>query len=533
MGNEVTVPETAGDQEGEPTATEKVASNDENIQNGIVTDLNLSSAVNENSYAGRTEHQATESLLSSSKSAMDQESPSANKDSAEKKKSPESCVQKEGLETRQDQIHAQASTNVTETLKAKTPEAENTTIPKPKEVGFFDKLFKVDKEKEKQKPQNELQQKVKAEESQGDIAAAQEAPELQNSPAQLEVVTDQGTTNPVSSAANCVPQNPTSDKTFVNEDSKESEAETKQDRTKPNTPTEDNSVMNFFKTFVSPAKTPSKSDAESKGSSKGQKKESETHEEGPNKVNKVAQKASKAEKTAEPIADTMKAKQLETPVKQREETEAELSPFSKLFRQKAPKEESQTSVPKVESEPSATVEVKSVKAESSLQASPPDKNESKTTEGADKEKPKKSKGEESKPAKGKLMMFFKQLTADPIDAPAPKGSETLEKPTSPPAFVESQPSTQKVKDNAKETKEQGKQKGGKEAKQTQEPAQQQKTETMPVENGEDISAKASPPRKLEKRSSFGGFFKNLGQKRMSDAEVQTDPVVILPIEKSK
>ncbi|XP_064420596.1 breast carcinoma-amplified sequence 1 isoform X5 [Latimeria chalumnae] len=479
MGNEVTVPETAGDQEGEPTATEKVASNDENIQNGIVTDLNLSSAVNENSYAGRTEHQATESLLSSSKSAMDQESPSANKDSAEKKKSPESCVQKEGLETRQDQIHAQASTNVTETLKAKTPEAENTTIPKPKEVGFFDKLFKVDKEKEKQKPQNELQQKVKAEESQGDIAAAQEAPELQNSPAQLEVVTDQGTTNPVSSAANCVPQNPTSDKTFVNEDSKESEAETKQDRTKPNTPTEDNSVMNFFKTFVSPAKTPSKSDAESKGSSKGQ----------------------------------------------------------------------------VESEPSATVEVKSVKAESSLQASPPDKNESKTTEGADKEKPKKSKGEESKPAKGKLMMFFKQLsvkddevnsnteeiivkdpelkTADPIDAPAPKGSETLEKPTSPPAFVESQPSTQKVKDNAKETKEQGKQKGGKEAKQTQEPAQQQKTETMPVENGEDISAKASPPRKLEKRSSFGGFFKNLGQKRMSDAEVQTDPVVILPIEKSK
>nr|AAH48647.1 Bcas1 protein [Mus musculus] len=42
------------------------------------------------------------------------------------------------------------------------------------------------------------------------------------------------------------------------------------------------------------------------------------------------------------------------------------------------------------------------------------------------------------------------------------------------------------------------------------------------------------PKKSEKRrQSLGGFLKGLGPKRMSDAQVQTDPVSIGPVGKSK
>ncbi|XP_042606950.1 alanine and proline-rich secreted protein Apa-like [Cyprinus carpio] len=54
------------------------------------------------------------------------------------------------------------------------------------------------------------------------------------------------------------------------------------------------------------------------------------------------------------------------------------------------------------------------------------------------------------------------------------------------------------------------------------PAQQ----AVPDNKSADSTGNASPnmPHKLEKRNSLQLFFKNLGQKRHSDAGVQTDPV---------
>jgi len=43
----------------------------------------------------------------------------------------------------------------------------------------------------------------------------------------------------------------------------------------------------------------------------------------------------------------------------------------------------------------------------------------------------------------------------------------------------------------------------------------------------------SQKRQEKRRQSLGGFFKGLGPKRMLDAQVQTDPVSIGPVGKSK
>uniref|UniRef100_A0A8B9S2G8 Breast carcinoma amplified sequence 1 n=1 Tax=Apteryx owenii TaxID=8824 RepID=A0A8B9S2G8_APTOW len=112
-------------------------------------------------------------------------------------------------------------------------------------------------------------------------------------------------------------------------------------------------------------------------------------------------------------------------------------------------------------------------------------------------------------------------------------SNSTERPVAP---AESEPVGQKSKESSKDKKstvELSKQKGNKqETREQPDSREQQTTETDSIQNGGDTSKEPSF-KKAEKRQSFGGFLKGLGPKRMSDAEVQTDPVSILPAGKSK
>ncbi|XP_062361065.1 breast carcinoma-amplified sequence 1 [Cinclus cinclus] len=240
-------------------------------------------------------------------------------------------------------------------------------------------------------------------------------------------------------------------------------------------------------------------------------------------------------------------------------------PLSKLFWKKNSSEEAEA--------------VSSEKAEVALEAVAPNRDESKSAESAEV----KPRGE-SKTPKANLRKFFKLSvrgaggtpSSEEGDAPSPRhhhgwfdlavfahgipaapwepfpepalqdsiptsvnenllGSrippcQTLNATEKPLAPSDSDPGGQRSKEGSKDKKstlELGKQKG----KEQPEPQEGPAADPDSIQNGGD--AKEPPYKKTEKRQSLGGFFKGLGSKRMSDAEVQTDPVSILPAGKPK
>ncbi|NXH64963.1 BCAS1 protein, partial [Rhabdornis inornatus] len=313
------------------------------------------------------------------------------------------------------------------------------------------------------------------------------------------------------------------------------------------------SVMSFLKTLVSPSKAEAKSDSEDKGSKvekgpggqpgpkaapqspcKGaKKKKAESPRLGHStfsklfrhKAAKETQQTSNTKSPEQPPVTCVKADRnvppsQEPPAKQnpkvpeatapvqavttetpREATKDKGSatplPLSKLFWKKNSSEEAEA--------------VSNEKAEVAPEAAAPDRDESKSTESTEV----KPRGAESKTPKANLRKFFK-LTLN-----------ATEKPLAP---SDSDPGGQRSKEGSKDKKstlELGKQKG----REQPEPREGAAADPDSVQNGADT--KEPPYKKTEKRQSLGGFFKGLGSKRMSDAEVQTDPVSILPAGKSK
>ncbi|XP_063315771.1 breast carcinoma-amplified sequence 1 [Pelobates fuscus] len=164
---------------------------------------------------------------------------------------------------------------------------------------------------------------------------------------------------------------------------------------------------------------------------------------------------------------------------------------------------------------------------------------------------KSKKPENGKNAKPKIMTFFKQLSVIG-DAGNPNSEEGKQESTSPPtlditdgvevtknektvvtAVIETPP--QKNKETAKEKKGSTEKISKQDSRESPEAAgsvQLQLSEPGLVVNGAD-TAKDGQLKRTEKRQSLGSFFKAIGPKRMCDAEVQTDPVSILPAEKVK
>ncbi|XP_051887657.1 breast carcinoma-amplified sequence 1-like isoform X5 [Pristis pectinata] len=196
------------------------------------------------SVPGRTDDPSTEPKSETAKLQTNQKTFSVNTAPIDKMNLQQSSPQKGGSTQKQQQ----PSTDVTE------PAEKETEQPKQKEVSFFDKLFK---QGDKSKPQNGHQGDLKTAGSQDLTAADKEATELihrlDNVHQYLE--TGDGTKDYMTSSnGDNISQNPASAKSSENDSEKEHKAGTSAD---------DNSVMNFFKTLVTPTKSSTKTELDS------------------------------------------------------------------------------------------------------------------------------------------------------------------------------------------------------------------------------------------------------------------------------
>ncbi|NXW59548.1 BCAS1 protein, partial [Eurystomus gularis] len=503
------------------------------------------------SVPGRTEDPATDSSVGSAKLDVSSEAPRANKAPSDSVEVPAAAVREEGAHKNLTQAPQAASLQDIDLTASVTPEGEDAATSKPKQVTFFDRIFKLEKGNERSKTQIDTQEERQTSDLPDRRITAKEAAGLQSTSNSV----------PQGKANDCNQKDLRQDSTGVNSLAAEQpeKAEVKQDNPQPAAAV-DNSVMSFLKTLVSPNKAEAKSDSEDKGS--------------------------KAEKGhgGQPAPKTAAETQMKAAKKKKAESpKLGHSTFSKLFRHKAAKETQQTTNTKsTEQQPVTSVKsdknvpstqelqttkqntkapepaaqqqavaseapkevmkekasstpmplsklfwkknaseeaeiVSNEKADTSLEAVAPDKDESKSPEAAEV----KPRREESKTPKANLRKFFK-LTLN-----------STERPVAP---AESEPVGQKSKESSKDKKstvELSKQKGSKQETREQPDSRELRAaETDSIQNGGDAS-KESSFKKTEKRQSLGGFFKGLGSKRMSDAEVQTDPVSILPAGKSK
>uniref|UniRef100_A0A8C3QSE1 Breast carcinoma amplified sequence 1 n=1 Tax=Cyanoderma ruficeps TaxID=181631 RepID=A0A8C3QSE1_9PASS len=415
---------------------------------------------------------------------------------------------------------------------AGTPEGHDVAAPKAKQVTLFDRIFKLEKGKGRTRgdPQEGRQG---LDVPNGSIAAGapngvplgEEIDECSQQELGQDSAGDQG---PAAAAPG---------RAQAQQDSPQAAAAGQ------------GSVMSFLKTLVSPSKAEAKSDSGDKvekgpGGQPGPKAAAESPSKGAkkkkaesprlghgtfsklfrHKAAKETQQTTNTKSPEQPAVTCVKAERnvppSQEPPKQnpkapeasappqgvssdppreasKDKGSATPLPLSKLFWKKNSSEEAEA--------------VSNEKAEMAPEAVAPDRDESKSAESAEG----KPRAAESKTPKANLRKFFK-LTLN-----------ATEKPLAP---SESDPGGQRSKEGSKDKKatvELGRQKGREQPEPREPPAAQPDS----VHNGGD--AKEPSYKKTEKRQSLGGFFKGLGSKRMSDAEVQTDPVSILPAGKSK
>ncbi|XP_075757291.1 breast carcinoma-amplified sequence 1 isoform X5 [Pelodiscus sinensis] len=481
---------------------------------------------------GRTEEQVRDSSVGPAKLEVSSVMPEANKASSEKRESPATSVLEEGSDKNVNQAPSAAELSETELIALSPPETEEAAPSNSKQVTFFDRLFKLEKGKEKEKTKTpvETQEESQTEEIPDTGLTAEVSAGLQSTPNSVSQGKDIDDCNQKAAQPGSASVNP-------------DEAVVKQENTNIfGSEDYNNSVMSFFRTLVSPSKSEAKSDSEDKES-----KVEKSHGEHP------------AQKTAPEFqAKGAKKKKPESPMLGHKT-------FSKIFRHKSTKEAQRTTDAKVvEQQPVTSVSIKSEKNAPPSQESqmtkqnvkPPESAAQQQAAAATTEAPKDMAKEKSAPTPTPLSKLFRKksvkndggaTSSEEINGPDPSHQHFLwhwtsrakswlvnhltsgstERPVSP---TESEPVGQKSKGSSKDktsTAELSKQ----ETKEQQDSREQQTTATESIQNGGD-TAKDSPLKKTEKRQSLGGFFKGLGPKRMSDAEVQTDPVSILPAGKS-
>ncbi|NXE51608.1 BCAS1 protein, partial [Casuarius casuarius] len=483
---------------------------------------------------GRTEDQATDSSAGSAKLDVSSETPEVNKALSQSVEFPAAAALEQRSHKNLTQAPPAASLSEVELAAPGTPEGEDAAASEPKQVTFFDRIFKLEKKKERSKTQIDTREEEQASDTPDGSIPTKEAVGLQSTSSSV----PQGK----ASIDDCNQKDIRQDAAGVNCATTEQpeKAEVKQENAQAAAAVDkDNSVMSFLKTLVSPSKADAKSDSEDKGSkvekghggqpapktaaesqTKGaKKKKSESPKLGHStfsklfrhKAAKEAQQTTntksteqqpvtsvKSEKTApssqepqttkhntkapEPAAQQQAAAAAATEAPKeltKEKASSASMPLSKLFRKKNPSEEAEI--------------VSNEKADTSLEAVAPDKDESKSPEASEV----KPRREEIKTPKANLRKFFK-LT-----------SNSTERPVAP---AESEPVGQKSKESSKDKKstvELSKQKGNKqETREQPDSREQQTTETDSIQNGGDTSKEPSS-KKTEKRQSFGGFLKGL------------------------
>ncbi|XP_047395137.1 LOW QUALITY PROTEIN: breast carcinoma-amplified sequence 1 [Sciurus carolinensis] len=452
------------------------------------------------------------------------------------------------------------------------PGAPESGAAPAKDSSFFDKLFKLDKGRDKAAV--DIQEEARSAEC-GD--QAEETPGCPGQgdavPAGKDIVDSKETEGREIETLSCSVSGDTEGLEIAKDDSQTT-----------NTTENNNSIMSFFKTLVSPNKAETKKDPEDTASkaesicdgqagqktsetrAKGSKKQLESPrlglafrkflrhkgaEKSPTPANLKSDKANftpqetpgaaRSPKGCSPSGPGPSVTGAETAKEGGKEKSGPTSlPLGKLFWKKSVKEDSVPPGAEENVVCESPVEItKFEKVESAVQTVDLSEEEEAKPEPSEV----KLRREESKPRRASLRALFRQMSVKG-DEGSPRAEEisgkdsgcqtsnSTEKPVTPPE-PEPSGSAQKGKEGSSKDKrpaaETSKQKNSKQ--EAKEPAQgpaQAPADMNLLQNGGKSQKRPEKP-----RQSLGGFLKGLGPKRMSDAQVQTDPVSIGPVGKSK
>ncbi|XP_054323761.1 breast carcinoma-amplified sequence 1 isoform X4 [Pongo pygmaeus] len=458
---------------------------------------------------GRTGDQATDSSLGSVKLDVSSNKAPANKDPSESWTLPVAAGP--GKDTDKTPGHALAQDKVLSAagdptlLPPETGGAGGEAPSKPKDSSFFDKFFKLDKGQEK--VPGDSQQEAKRAEHQDKV---DEVPgssrQSDDVPAGKDIVDGKEKEGQELGTADCsVPGDPEGLETAKDDSQAAAIAEN------------NNSIMSFFKTLVSPNKAETKKDPEDTGAEKSPTTSADLKSDKANFTSQETQGAGKNSKGCNPSGHTQSVTTPETAKEGTKEKSGPTSlPLGKLFWKKSVKEDSVPTGAEENVVCESPVEIiKSKEVESALQTV--DLNEG---DAAPEPTEAKLKREESKP-RTSLMAFLRQMTTDSTE-------KTITPPEPEPTGAPQKGKEGSSKDK-KSAAEMNKQKSNKqEAKEPAQCTEQATVDMNSLQNGDKLQKRPE-----KRQQSLGGFFKGLGPKRMLDAQVQTDPVSIGPVGKSK
>lgn len=400
------------------------------------------------------------------------------------------------------------------------PESGGAAPARPKDASFFDKFFKLDKGQEKAPAASRQEAKRGEQQDPADQVPGFPGPS-HDVPARRDIVGGKEEGQEVTPASCSIPRDP-EDLDIAKGDPQTT------DITENN-----NSIMSFFKTLVSPNKAEAKKDPEDAGAENSPTTPADLKSD---KANVVPPETPGAARNPAPT-DTPKegAKQKGGPPS---------LPLSKLFWRKSIKEESVPTGAEEHVVCESPVEaVRSEEVDSALQTV----ELSEEGEASPEPTEVKLRREGHKPPRASLMAFLRQMSvkgdggtthSEEINGKdsSYQTPDSSERPVAPPE-PEPAGASQKGKEGSSKDKktpaETSKQRSNKQEAKEPAPcacacAEAARAEACALPNGD------KPPKRPEKRrQSLGGFFKGLGPKRMLDAEVQTDPVSIGPVGKPK
>ncbi|XP_048666814.1 breast carcinoma-amplified sequence 1 isoform X9 [Marmota marmota marmota] len=436
---------------------------------------------------GRTGDQGTDSSSGPAKLDVSSNNASGNKDPSEEPALPGAAAPGRATDKTPGRTPAPD-----QALSA--PGAPQSGAAPAKDTSFFDKLFKLDKGRDKAAV--DIQEEARRAESEDQTEEAPGGPGQGDAvPAGKDLVDSKETEGQEVETLNySVPGDP------------EGLEIAKDDSQATNTTESNNSIMSFFKTLVSPNKAETKKDPEDTAS----------------KAESICD-GQVGQKTSETQAKGSKKKHLESP-------RLGLA-FRKLLRHKDAEKSPTTSANLKSDKTNFTPQETPGTARSPKGCSPSGAVQSVTGPETSKEGGKEKSGPTSLPL-GKLF-WKKSVKEDSVTPGAEENtSSSTEKPATPPEpepAGAAQKGTEASSKDKRPAAETTKQKNSKQ--EAKEPAPS--TEQVPVD-ANSLQNGGKSPKKLEKpRQSLGGFLKGLGPKRMSDAQVQTDPVSIGPVGKSK
>ncbi|XP_076786425.1 breast carcinoma-amplified sequence 1 isoform X7 [Arvicanthis niloticus] len=458
---------------------------------------------------GRPGDQGTDSSAALGRLDVSLSAAPANKDPSEHGALPVAAAPEQAPDKTPGCTEAKQQTlSATGPLAPSPPESQAEAPPRPKDFSFLNRFFKLDKGRENA-PVDSQPEEAKGSEDQ---EQATEAPAVPGNPHGVsegeDIINSKEREREVDTLSYSIPGD------------QEVLGTTKEDPQVVNTTENSSPIMSFFKTLVSSNKTETKKDPEDTDTENSPTTSANLKSDKANSTPQETQgtKSSKGCSPSQvPPGTTSDARE-----GGKEKAGPTSLPLGKLFWKKSVKEDTLSTGAEENAVCQSPVEtVRSEEVESTLQTV--ELNEEETQPEPTDVKVK----EESKPRRTPLMAFLRQMTSNSTEKtpsppePEPVGTAQKNKETS---------SKDKKSVDKKSVAESSKQKNGKpEAREAAPCVQQQPTvEANALQTGDK-----TPKRSEKRRQSLGGFLKGLGPKRMLDAQVQTDPVSIGPVGKSK